>query len=230
MPRTPTPTIRQIEQNALHPLQSWVDIFLIEPIAVRVVWLLLRWAPRTTPNMVTGSSFLCAVLSAFFFFHTEYLLGALVYQLFYVLDNVDGILARFTKQTSRLGASLDGLNNVAAYGLNLSALFLGIAEDPMIRLVWAALLVIWALHLEMGKSLGKPENAVWANFVPSQDSLLRRNRLLFPLSFPDRHFLLFVVGPLAGLTIVCGFVVLALDVVSLLVKVYRLSSDNGKVL
>ena len=224
------PSISQIKDRAALPLQSWIEIILIEPIALRLVWLILRVAPGTTPNLVTAGSLVCAVAAAGFFLLGDYLLAAVILQLHTVLDNADGILARATGRTSRLGGALDGLVNSTAYALNLGALFLSLGDDWMTRVVGVTLFVVWALHMEIGGHLDRPERSVWASIVPDERSWLRRNRLLYPLSFPDRHFILFVIGPLSGFALFCGCAVLLVEAASLLVKFRRLlrSLGNGR--
>ena len=177
--------------------------------------------------MVTAGSLVFAVVSAGLFLRGDYLLAALFLQLHTVLDNADGILARATDRTSRLGGALDGLVNSTAYALNLGALFLSLGDDWMTRVVGVSLFVVWALHMEIGGNLDRPERSVWASIVPDESSWLRRNRLLYPLSFPDRHFLLFVVGPLSGFAVLCGCAVLLVEAVSLLVKFRRLLRSFG---
>lgn len=222
------PSLNRIREGAVLPLQSWIEILLIEPIAVRVVWLILRVAPGVTPNMVTGISFFCALFAASLFLQGDYLLAALVYQLYSVLDNADGILARATDRCSRFGGAFDGLVNVSAYVINLGALFLSIGDERFGSFVLVGLFAAWALHLDIGQSLARPVDAVAASVVPDDEGFLSRNRLLYPLSFPDRHFILFAVGPLSGAVVACGCLVLAVEVASLLLKFRRLRGLDGR--
>ena len=220
-----SPSIDDIKRNALLPLQSWWDVLVAERLAVWLVWLILRVMPGLSPNAVTAASLLSALASAYCFLQAEYVCGALLYQLSYVLDNVDGILARFTGTTSALGGIADRLVNIAAYSLNVAALFLGFEGDAFGPAVGIALLLVYILHLAVARDLAKPDDRVWANVVPSGGSFLARNRLLYPLSFPDRHAILFVAGPLTGWIVVSGLLVLFVEVASLAGKLRRLYVD-----
>ncbi len=73
---------------------------------------LARWAARLrlTPNMVTSISMAIAVLAAVWFAagtRAGMIFGAVLLYLAFVLDCVDGQLARYTRQFSTLGAWLD---------------------------------------------------------------------------------------------------------------------------
>jgi hypothetical protein len=75
-------------------------------------WRIARWAARRrlTPNMVTSISMGVAVLAAVWFAAGTRLgmvAGALLLYAAFVLDCVDGQLARYTRQFSTLGAWLD---------------------------------------------------------------------------------------------------------------------------
>jgi hypothetical protein len=75
-------------------------------------WLITRWAARRglTPNMVTSISMGIAVVAAIWFAagtRIGMIVGALLLYAAFVLDCVDGQLARYTRQFSTLGAWLD---------------------------------------------------------------------------------------------------------------------------
>jgi hypothetical protein len=75
-------------------------------------WRIARWAARRrlTPNMVTSISMGIAVLAAVWFAagtRVGMVVGALLLYVAFVLDCVDGQLARYTRQFSTLGAWLD---------------------------------------------------------------------------------------------------------------------------
>jgi phosphatidylglycerophosphate synthase len=75
-------------------------------------WRIARWAARRrlSPNTVTSISMGVAVLAAVWFAagtRTGMVIGALLLYVAFVLDCVDGQLARYTRQFSTLGAWLD---------------------------------------------------------------------------------------------------------------------------
>ena len=210
------------------PLQSWWDVFVVEPIAIRLVWLIVRVVPGLRPNTVTGISLVVAVGSAYLFCWEQYVWAALAYQLYYILDNVDGILARLTDRTSELGGVFDNLTNILAYSLNVAALFLSMTGDVLALIVGALLLVVFIMHLGIGQVFDKPEEDAWANVVPERSHILRRHRLLYPMCFPDRHALLFLIGPLGGFAVVCGALILLVEMVSFMGKMRRILASAAK--
>ncbi|HEU5156299.1 MAG TPA: CDP-alcohol phosphatidyltransferase family protein [Streptosporangiaceae bacterium] len=75
-------------------------------------WRIARWAARRrlTPNVVTSISMGVAVVAAVWFAagtRTGMIVGAALLYIAFVLDCVDGQLARYTRQFSTLGAWLD---------------------------------------------------------------------------------------------------------------------------
>jgi phosphatidylglycerophosphate synthase len=60
-----------------------------------------------TPNSVTIVSGILGLLAAYYFFLNEILIGTLYIYFSFLLDCVDGNLARKTKRTSKIGAKLD---------------------------------------------------------------------------------------------------------------------------
>jgi Family of unknown function (DUF5941)/CDP-alcohol phosphatidyltransferase len=109
-----------------------------------------RWSARRglTPNMVTTISMAVAVLAAVWFAYGDRLsmiLGAVLLYFAFVLDCVDGQLARYTRQFSTLGAWLDATFDrakeyVCYAGLAVGALASGVGD------VWG--LAITAMTLQ----------------------------------------------------------------------------------
>jgi phosphatidylglycerophosphate synthase len=107
---------------------------------------LARWAARAglTPNQVTVASFAIGVLAAAGFASGEragLVSGAVLLQLAFTLDCVDGQLARYTRRFSAFGAWLDSIldraKEYAAYaGLGIGASRMG---DPVWTLAACAL-------------------------------------------------------------------------------------------
>lgn len=100
-----------------------------------------RWAARRglTPNMVTSISMAVAVLAAVWFAGGDRLsmiLGAVLLYFAFVLDCVDGQLARYTRQFSTLGAWLDATFDRAKEYVVYAGLAVGAAASG-VGDVWA---------------------------------------------------------------------------------------------
>ena len=97
------------------PLLAWWTTYLIIPIVEYLTWIIANFT-NITPNIITIASFACGIISAAMFLQGEYkflFLGAIFYELSYLLDCSDGLLARLTNQKSKFGMYLDGmLDNV----------------------------------------------------------------------------------------------------------------------
>ncbi len=100
---------------------NWSGILFGWPISIPVAKLLSRF-PRIQPNHVTLACIPAGVLSGYMFFLGELKLGALFYWVFFVLDGVDGNLARLTNRTSEFGKKLDFYTHI----INSTAMFLGL--------------------------------------------------------------------------------------------------------
>lgn len=88
---------------------AWWTVFLVDPLAAR---LILPLANRTnvTPNQVSFASFGVGLLAAVAFLqghHAALVVGALLYHLSFVLDCIDGKIARLKGTGSVFGMWLD---------------------------------------------------------------------------------------------------------------------------
>lgn len=83
-----------------------VDILFFDWLAIPTTNLLARFK-WITPNMVTVFSGLLGIIAAYFFYLNEIIIGVVIIYLSFLLDCVDGNLARKTRRTSPIGAQLD---------------------------------------------------------------------------------------------------------------------------
>lgn len=108
---------------------NWMVRHITRDLAIPFTWLLLH-----TPISANGVTLLgiVTVFIASFFLATpssvSFLIGALLFQLWYVLDHVDGQVARYRKQSSLTGIYFDYIshyvtNSVIFFGLGLRAYF-----------------------------------------------------------------------------------------------------------
>src|SRR5699024_12112161 len=102
-------TLDEVRARTLKERDSWWTVYFVDPLAVRIVRLL---ANRTsvTPNQVTVAALflglgaaVCFALGYWYFL----VLGALLYYLCFLLDCVDGKLARITGTETLFGSWMD---------------------------------------------------------------------------------------------------------------------------
>jgi phosphatidylglycerophosphate synthase len=103
------PTLGEIRSRTYKNRDAWWTVWLVDPLASRLVWLVAPWR-WATPNLLTTLAFLLGLGSAACFWPGSYgwlLAGAVLFHLSFVLDCVDGKIARLNGTGSVFGAWLD---------------------------------------------------------------------------------------------------------------------------
>ena len=121
---------------ALKPVDSAWTVLIVDPIAVRVLPA-LAGAGWITPVRLTVAAQLTGVLAAGLFSLGHLVLAALAFEVRFVIDCLDGKLARLRGETSRLGAVLDTNGDRVV----VTASFAGLAwwtDEPWLALAVAA--------------------------------------------------------------------------------------------
>jgi phosphatidylglycerophosphate synthase len=212
----PRYSLNDVRETVL--LDSWWGRYFLDPVSIRLTWLVANFT-RLTPNAVTVLSFLFALVSAYLFYRGEtpfLVAGAFVYEFGFVLDTVDGKLARLTGRSSTTGAFLDVyLDNISVF-LNLFALVMGrfsiTGEVKYIVIGLAYLFVHFlqilskyqALHF-LGRGYkqefygGEGGGAGGGLFAPVKAFFAKRKLNMVLFSTVEGEALVFFVGPLAGL-------------------------------
>lgn len=224
----PPPTLDAIRQRTLRTLDGWWPVFVLDPIAIRLLWLLVRVWPGARPLAVTGTSLLLGLGAAALFFNGQFLWAVLLYQLAYLLDCVDGKLARLKGEASQLGAFCDRIVNHLVNITCLAGLMLHAALRPDAVLgpemiaIGTVILGLRIVSLVIDGDLKKPSTKSWSHFVPPSDGWLARHRVLPPGSTADRHIILFLIGPLSGFVVIGAAVFALLDVLLVGAKLRKL--------
>src|SRR3954465_6717559 len=105
-PPAPPPDVRSPTYKRR---DAWWTVWLVDPLASRLVWLVSPWR-SVTPNRLTFAAFVLGLVSAACFWHQGYawlLAGAVLFHLSFVLDCMDGKIARLNGTGSVFGAWLD---------------------------------------------------------------------------------------------------------------------------
>lgn len=123
--------------------EEFLDIYFFRPIAFVIVKS-LYFLPLT-PNNYSFASLTAGIISAYYFYNGQFVLGAFYFFLFAVLDCCDGMQARMKKNGSEFGRFVDGLVdytcNIACY----IALGFGVAKYmPMTGSIPTSWLIIAA--------------------------------------------------------------------------------------
>jgi hypothetical protein len=147
------PTLAELELRCQKPdhrrIGNWMARRVARPLALRITWVLLP--AGITAHAVTLIAWLvglCSVAAFAWGNAPGWLVGALLLQAWYVLDHVDGQLARYRDTASLDGVQLDYLMH---HSLNL-LLPIGIGSGLAIaRLdpLWALCGLVWGVALLM---------------------------------------------------------------------------------
>ncbi len=107
--RRDIPDLAEVRRVTQKKRDAWWTVMLVDPVATPLVRLTATYT-RITPNQITWGAFLLGLGSAVCFAFGDWrwlIAGAVVYHLSFVLDCMDGKVARLTGQGSVFGAWLD---------------------------------------------------------------------------------------------------------------------------
>jgi phosphatidylglycerophosphate synthase len=102
-------SLDEIRTRTYKRRDAWWTVWLVDPLASRLVWLVAPWR-WVTPNRLTSLAFVVGIGSAAAFWQGTYgwlLVGALLFHLSFVLDCMDGKVARLNGTGSVFGSWLD---------------------------------------------------------------------------------------------------------------------------
>jgi phosphatidylglycerophosphate synthase len=210
-------TLRDVEQ--VLPLKSWWAMVAILPL-VRPLTLAVVNYTSLTPNSITMASIFFRLITAGSFATATkegYIIGAFAYYFAYLLDCMDGAVARLRKMSSDFGRFLDHIGDLAGDFLILLSLAWsqGMLVTPMVvGMLYMHLAECYINYL--AGSITRDRTQVQSSFAPLnlfntyRDWWFNRNIKSF-FSFPDYTALVFVIFPLCNHPIEgikTGFIVL----------------------
>ncbi|WP_327303870.1 CDP-alcohol phosphatidyltransferase family protein [Streptomyces sp. NBC_01298] len=102
-------SLKAVQKLTCKKRDAWWTVLLVDPIATRLVCVLARWN-FVTPNRVTWAALFVGLGSAYFFFQGDWIslcIGAALYHLSFILDCIDGKLARLKGNGTIFGGWLD---------------------------------------------------------------------------------------------------------------------------
>lgn len=98
-------TYSQVKKS-FHNQEPWLNVLLIRYITLPLTFIVVNYT-KITPNIISAISLIFGIMSAFFYFSGDLLLGAIMYLISYVFDAIDGKVARLTNTGKVYGAWLD---------------------------------------------------------------------------------------------------------------------------
>ncbi|MGE3975851.1 MAG: CDP-alcohol phosphatidyltransferase family protein [Bdellovibrionales bacterium] len=112
---------------------------------------------KLTPNTITWFAFIISVFACVAIVRSQNILALILWWLGRLLDGTDGIYARATEQTSKLGAYLDILLDMASYSLVVLAFSI---VYPEFQVEWNTILFLYVLCITGALSLGAFEREI----------------------------------------------------------------------
>lgn len=114
----------------------------------RLCWPTVRWLSKTamTPNQVTFAGLVVALLSALAFAQgkwSAYVLGAALYFVAVLFDEIDGMLARITFRESAFGCWLETYADYASYFLLFVGMTIGLYRQSGSLWLWTGVLTLF---------------------------------------------------------------------------------------
>ncbi len=186
----------EVYRQTRKPLDAWWIVFVTDHLATPIVYLIQRLGIRVSPNWITFVSLLFGLGGCYAFACSWWITGAILYQVSFTLDCVDGRIARLRKLSSPIGAWWDGFVNHVVYVACVAGIVLSDPGNCLLCSGGMILLAMRSLTIFTNHELDRPDEGTWSHFVASEDSWMSRMRLLPPGSFPDKHAVLFFAGPL----------------------------------
>ena len=98
-------TLKDIKK-VFHNEEPWVNIFIFSHITIPLSYIVANYT-KITPNIISIMSLLLGVLSAVLYANHLIIAGALSYTFSYILDAIDGKIARLTNTGKPYGAWFD---------------------------------------------------------------------------------------------------------------------------
>jgi phosphatidylglycerophosphate synthase len=202
-----------LRRRVLKPRDSWWTVAVIDPLTTWLLPAVMR-IPGITPMRITLAGFAIGVASMVSFAAGAVLLAGVLFQLRYIVDCLDGKVARATGRTSEWGRFADLAIDVAVVSGAYAALTGRMLLDE-VATAWLGLLLLplfasaaW-IHLYRRLALGQEERTSRPQVPPSR--LWARSRfrpypagvevetlvlVIFPILLPADWFRYVVAGAL----------------------------------
>ena len=198
----------------------WWTVLVVDPLAIPITRLLIkkRWS---NPDEVTLVSLILGLMTGLFFAVGEtwaLVTGGLIYYFSFVLDCVDGKLARALKMSSARGHALDAMSDSArrtsaAIGIVTYLVFHAENVQPHEVVLAAAFGVLSSYFIEISGA----ERGEGAGAFGKWSATLARYRLLPTPGMPDISALVYVIAPIAGIIVPALYVGLSMVMAGILI-------------
>jgi phosphatidylglycerophosphate synthase len=149
---------RKIPEKDENQIDNLIYKYIVEPISP------ILYSLHITPNMVTMMSFICGLLSVYYLYHKKYTLSAISYLFGYILDCVDGYLARKYDQITKFGDYFDHISDSV---INIMIVYIFLCRKKYYKIVIILIfLILTSIHLSCQEKIyNKKENSDTLNLL-----------------------------------------------------------------
>jgi phosphatidylglycerophosphate synthase len=188
--------------RAVKPVDCWWTVAAVDPVAMRVLPPLVRrhWV---TPNGITAFAFVVGAVSVALLATGHLVAGAVVYELRFFLDCLDGKLARVRRTSSPFGAAFDRLADALTVPAAYAAIGWTLAEQGAWSHSWvlavalmAVLVTVCELSLEAVRAGARGQGVVTGGRSLGILGWMRRHRLTLRPWTVEAETLGLFLGPL----------------------------------
>ena len=122
--------LREICQKPVLHSNGWYQRKFVRKISIYFTWLFIQF--RMSGNFASLFMIITGIIASYLFTfgaYLYYILGFLVLQFWFILDHVDGELARYWKKTSMKGVFLDKINHHMIHPLIFLCIGIGLYKQ-----------------------------------------------------------------------------------------------------
>lgn len=192
---------------------AWWTVLVVDPVAMRILPSIARWS-WVSPMRLTALAALLGIASTVWFATGHFVVAAILFELRFFIDCLDGKLARLRRLNSPRGAYFDFGCDVVLIGSNLAALGWVLAKREelaswlAISVVALSLVLFWfqVYHQWYPPSPGRAAPGAGMLF-PARPSLFTRwktwfaaHRLVYAPRTVEIETLVLFIAPLTGNT------------------------------
>jgi phosphatidylglycerophosphate synthase len=122
-----TKELREMCQKPRESCDTWHGRRIARPVSIYITMLFLKF--NMSANIATGIFLVCGLISSLLLISTSrvmFFTGVFLFQIWYILDHVDGEIARYKRQTSITGMYFDHMVHYIVHPLLFICLGFGI--------------------------------------------------------------------------------------------------------
>jgi len=243
-------TYREVKAKA-NPICSWHN-YVTHPLTDFVTYLLANYT-EVSPNTITALSFIISVFSGLFFLMGNFIAGAILWQISFFCDFIDGTLARLNNKVSSYGAFFDVVTDAftmfwiplcIAFSILFSTIqvyldkrYTFIIISIFIFLQSIPITITFLKDKLITARLNNRRIEDWLDRETSLNFLRAKSVISKYLNRADARVIAFFIGPILGFTLQ-GFIVadivlllhLIIILIGTVVMLLRIDREGGSIL